>query len=188
VDRSSGSHCGRRICRLRYIDDFIPTHCFRRTPDPVIGAGWIARRRAEAVFAALGRGDWDRVLADLADPVHHVFPGDHPLGGVRHSRAAVGRWFERLARLFPGHEFEVEEVLSKGPPWDLWIVVRWTALLTPAAGPSYENRGTHWIRVRWSRVTHFHAHLDTQRIAEACALMAEAGIEEAAAEPIVDEG
>jgi hypothetical protein len=34
-------------------------------------------------------------------------------------------------------------------------------------------------------VTYFHAFLDTQRIADACRQMAEAGVEEAAAAPIV---
>jgi ketosteroid isomerase-like protein len=152
----------------------------------MIVIGWIARRRAEAVFEALGRGDWDVVLAGLADHVDHVFPGEHPLGGTRHSRDAVRSWFERLGRLFPGHEFELERVISSGPPWDMTLVVRWTARLTPASGPPYENQGTHWIRVRRGRVTHFHAYLDTQRIAEACSEMAAAGIEEAAAAPIVD--
>jgi hypothetical protein len=36
------------------------------------------------------------------------------------------------------------------------------------------------------KVTYFHAYLDTQRIDRACREMAEAGVAEAAAGPIVD--
>jgi ketosteroid isomerase-like protein len=151
----------------------------------MIGAGWIARRRAEATFARLAAGEWDGVVAALAEDVHHLFPGDHPLGGERHTAAAVRSWLERLGRLFPGHEFEVIRVLSAGPPWDLWIAIQWTASLRPVVGEPYANQGAHWIRVRWGRVTYFHAYLDTQRVAAACEEMAKAGIAEAAAPPIV---
>jgi len=48
------------------------------------------------------------------------------------------------------------------------------------------NHGAHWIQIRWGKATYFHAYLDTQRIARSCAEMTDAGIEEAAATPIVD--
>lgn len=147
--------------------------------------GPLVRRRVEAIFALLSRGEWDAIVARLAEDVRHVFPGESPLGGERNSRLAVLRWFERLGRLFPGHEFEVHHVTASGPPWDLWIAVQWTALLRPRAGEPYENDGAHWIRVQLGRVTCFHAYLDTQRIAAACATMAAAGIAEAEAPPIL---
>ena len=54
----------------------------------------IVKRRARNLFAALSRGDWKAATKDLADDVHHVFPGDNALGGERHSREAMERWFE----------------------------------------------------------------------------------------------
>ncbi len=60
----------------------------------------IARRRIHRVFDGLSRGDYSIALNGLADDVHHVFAGDHPLGGERHSRDAVRRWFERVFRLY----------------------------------------------------------------------------------------
>ncbi|HXR30139.1 MAG TPA: hypothetical protein VN752_03230, partial [Solirubrobacterales bacterium] len=45
----------------------------------------IVRRKARDLFAALSRGDWQSATQDLADDVHHVFPGDNALGGERHS-------------------------------------------------------------------------------------------------------
>lgn len=148
--------------------------------------GWLVRRRVEAIFALLSKGEWDAIVAGLAPDAHHVFPGESPLGGERNSRQAVRRWFERLGHLYPGHDFEVHRVSASGPPWNLWIAVRWTATLRPQIGEPYENDGAHWIRVRRGRVTAFHAYLDTQRIAAACRVMAEAGIAEAEAPPILD--
>jgi ketosteroid isomerase-like protein len=146
----------------------------------------MVRRRTRSIFERLSRGDSGSTLGDLAPDVHHVFPGDHPLGGERHSRAAVGRWFERLERLFPGHRFVVHRVLSRGWPWDTWVVVSWTASLEPQVGDPYENDGSHWIRIRWGKATYFCAYLDTQRLAAACRAMAEQGVDEAAAQPIGD--
>jgi ketosteroid isomerase-like protein len=136
------------------------------------------------MFEALSAGDWQTLLDGLAADVHHVFPGDNPLGGERHDRASAGAWFERLGRLYPGHRFEVRSVIAKGWPWRTWVAIAWRAEMTPAHGPPYTNDGTHWIRLRWGKATYFHAYLDTQRIADSCARMAAAGIEEAAAPPI----
>jgi ketosteroid isomerase-like protein len=96
------------------------------------------------------------------------------------------RWFERLGRIYPGHEFEVERVVSRGWPWHTWVSVQWSAQLRPVLGEPYVNHGSHWLRIRWGKATYFHAYLDTQLIAESCARMASAGIEEAQAAPIVD--
>ena len=144
----------------------------------------VVRRRARGAFERLTRGDWPSVVDDLADDVHHVFAGDHPLGGERHSREAVVRWFERLFRLFPGLSFEVHRVASRGWPWSTWVAVEWTDWTTPAAGGDYRNDGAHWIHLRWGKATYVHAYLDSQRVAKACREMAAQGIEEAAAPPI----
>jgi ketosteroid isomerase-like protein len=144
----------------------------------------LVRRRVAGVFAALSAGDWRATLADVAPGVHHVFPGDHPLGGERHDRDALARWFERLDRLFPGHEFEVREIAVHGWPWSTWAAVRWTATLRPASGERYVNEGAHWIGIRWGKVHALHAFLDTQAVARACEQMAGAGVAEATSAPI----
>jgi ketosteroid isomerase-like protein len=146
----------------------------------------LVRRQVRTVFRRLGESDWAPLLADTAEDVHHVFPGEHPLGGERHTRAAVERWFERLGHLFPGHDFKVHRVISRGWPWSTWVAVSWTAYLRPREGEPYENHGTHWIQIRWGKAVYFHAYLDTQLIARACEAMAKAGVAEAAAAPIAD--
>jgi ketosteroid isomerase-like protein len=145
---------------------------------------WFVRRRVHRVFAAITNGDWGEAVRGLSHDVHHVFPGRHPLGGERHDRAAVERWFSRLGRLFPGHSFEVHRVAVTGPPWRMAVAVQWTAQLRPAIGHEYENQGAHWLELTWFRVTAFHAYLDTALVESACAVMAAAGLSEAAAEPI----
>ena len=146
----------------------------------------IVRSRIRAGFEHLNRGDWLRVLEDVAEDVHHVFPGDHALGGERHSREAVARWFGRLFRLFPNPDFDVLHVASRGWPWNTWVAVEWIDRVTPCVGNPYVNEGTHWIGVHWGKVIVIHAYLDSQRVADACRHMSAHGIEEAAAEPIVD--
>jgi hypothetical protein len=40
------------------------------------------------------------------------------LGGSRHTRDAMRRWFERLFRLFPDARFELRAVAVDGWPWN----------------------------------------------------------------------
>jgi len=145
----------------------------------------LVRRRIRETFDALSRGDYSVALDGLADDVHHVFAGDHALGGERHSRDAVRRWFERVFRLYD-LRFDVQRVLVTGPPWDLVEGVEWIGHAAPKAGEPYVNEGAHIIRIRRGRVAYFHAYEDSQKVADACRRMADAGIEEAAAAPIVD--
>jgi ketosteroid isomerase-like protein len=146
----------------------------------------LVRRRTVEMFERLSRGDWEAIAANLDDDVRHVFAGDHPLGGERHSRDAASRWFQRLGRLYPGHALEVHRVISRGWPWSTWVAVEWTAHLRPQQGEPYVNHGAHWIHIRWGKVKYFGAYFDTQRLAAACRDMADRGVEEAAAEPIID--
>jgi ketosteroid isomerase-like protein len=144
----------------------------------------VVRRRVRRVFGHLSSGDWEPILAGLTDDVHHVFPGDNALGGERRSREAVGRWFDRLGRLFPVHEFDVHRISSSGWPGDTWVAVEWSARLGPQQGEPYRNDGAHWIHVRNGKVDAFHAYLDTEKISAACEAMAQAGVDEAAAPPL----
>jgi ketosteroid isomerase-like protein len=144
----------------------------------------IARRKAQATFDALSRGDWESALKDVAPDVHHVFPGDNAIGGERHSKDAVGRWFERLYRLIPDLRFDVQRIAVKGWPWDMVVAVEWSDHGHASDGVAYENEGAHWIRLRRGKATYIHAYLDTEKVTAICDRLARAGIAEAAAEPI----
>ncbi len=120
-----------------------------------------------------------------APDVEHTFSGEHALGGTRHSREALGRWFERLYRLFPGLDFEVKRVLVRGWPWRTVAMIEWVDRARPADGLPYMNEGTHVLRFSWGRLVSLHAYLDTQKVEEVCERLAKEGIEEASAPPIL---
>ena len=144
----------------------------------------IARRKARGVFESLSRGDWKAAIEDVADDVHHVFPGDNAMGGERHSKQAMERWFERVYRLIPDLQFEVREIAVKGWPWDMKVAVEWADHGHASDGVPYKNEGAHWIRLRRGKAVYIHAYLDAEKVTEICRRLAEDGIEEAAAAPI----
>lgn len=99
----------------------------------------IVKRKARGIFASLSEGDWREASVDLADDVHHVFPGDNALGGERHSKAEFERWLQRLFRLIPEIEFEVHDVAVRGWPWDTAVAVEWTDRGSGAAAAGIEE-------------------------------------------------
>jgi ketosteroid isomerase-like protein len=144
----------------------------------------IARRKVTNTFAALSNGDWKAAIEDVADDVHHVFPGDNAIGGERHSKEAMGLWFERVYRLIPDLQFEVRRIAVKGWPWDMMVAVEWADHGHASDGVPYENEGAHWIRLRRGKAVYIHAYLDTEKVTAICRRLAEDGVEEAAAAPI----
>jgi ketosteroid isomerase-like protein len=146
----------------------------------------IVARRIRAVFEAIARRDIDAALADAREDVHHIFPGDNALGGERHSRAAMRRWFERVLHLFPEIEFDVKKVAVRGWPWNTVVLVEWSDRGKGLDGVPYENEGAHAIRLRWGKAEYIHAYLDTEKVTEVCERLASNGVEAAAAPPIMD--
>jgi ketosteroid isomerase-like protein len=144
----------------------------------------ITRRRVRGVFEALGRGDRETALKDVAANVRHVFPGDNAIGGERHSREAMGRWLDRVYRLIPELRFDVHRVAVSGPPWDMTVAVEWSDHGRAADGIPYRNEGAHWIRMRRGKAVYIHAYLDSEKVTEICRRLAAGGIEEASAPPI----
>ncbi len=145
----------------------------------------VVRRKIRAAFSALSRGDADALLAQMSPDVHHTFPGSHALGGERSNREDVAAWLARLFRLFPGLQFHLHALAVDGPPWNTVIGAEWTNTGTLLDGSTYTNAGAHVLRLRWGRLTSFHAYLhDAQESADALARLAAHGITEAAAAPI----
>jgi ketosteroid isomerase-like protein len=136
-------------------------------------------------FGRLSAGDYQTLLMACASNVEHTFSGEHALGGTRHSKEALGRWFERLYSMFPGLNFEVKRVLVRARPWRTVAVVEWVDRARPADGLPYLNEGTHVLRFSWGRLVSLHAYLDKQKVEEVCERLAKEGIEEASAPPIL---
>ena len=146
----------------------------------------IVRQNVRKLFAALGRGDVDYAVAGMARRFEHIFPGDHTLGGVRHTRPGIRAWLQRLMRVLPGIRFQIKHMAVSGAPWNTTVVVEWRDYATLADGTQYVNDGAHAIRLRWGKVIALHAYLDTAVMEEAMRKMTKAGVAEAAAPRIED--
>lgn len=137
-------------------------------------------------FARLSQGDYASMLGGMSPSITHTFSGQHALGGTRHSVAAMGDWFARLFRLFPGLNFEIRSIAVSGWPWLTTVVVEWTDRATPADQSSYVNEGVHVIRLRWGKVVYLRAYLDTAVLMATLEGLAAHGVKEALAAPIED--
>ncbi|MGA2292391.1 nuclear transport factor 2 family protein [Bradyrhizobium sp.] len=146
----------------------------------------IVRRKLRHVFSSLCQGNFEPGLDGLASRFDHVFSGTHALGGTRHTKAGMRRWFARLFLLFPKLDFTIKHIAVCGPPWNTCAMVEWQDTATPADGVPYFNDGTHFLRLRWGKVVSLHAYLDTQVVADTCRRLAEWGLADAAAPPIED--
>lgn len=147
----------------------------------------IVRRQIRKIFAGLSRGDWESALAGMADRFEHIFPGDHALGGVRHTKTGLRAWFQRLFAVHPVLKFEIKHIASSGTPWDTTAVIEWRDRAVMADGDtSYVNDGVHIIRLRWGKIVSLHPYLDTQKYAAALGRLAKSGFAAAGAAPIED--
>jgi hypothetical protein len=86
------------------------------------------------------------ILKDCAADIHHRLGGQHALGGERHDREALGRWFERLGRLGPTLKLTVRDVWIKGWPHNTTIIIRWVGTQTLPDGAPYENHGVQQLK------------------------------------------
>ncbi len=146
----------------------------------------IVRKKLYSVFERLNQGDYDYALQQLAPRFEHVFAGDHTFGGVRHTEASFRKWFERLFKCFPDLRFDVQNIATSGWPWDTLCAVEWIDRATLKDGSAYENRGVHFIRLKWGRLVSIHAYLDTKLLEDACQVASRHGVQEALAAKITD--
>jgi ketosteroid isomerase-like protein len=128
----------------------------------------IVKRIATKNFERVNQRDYAAILKDCVPDIHHRFGGHHALGGERHDRDALGRWFERLGR-----------------PHNTTVIIRWVGSQTLPDGTPYENHGVHIVQMRWGKVVDIDANEDSQLVADSMKIFAAHGIPEALAEPIV---
>ena len=145
----------------------------------------IVKRIATKNFERVNDKDYDALLKDCAPNIHHRFAGQHALGGERHDRETLRRWFQRLGRLCPTLKLTVHDVWVKGLPHNTTIIIRWTGTQTLPDGSPYENHGVHIVRMRWGKVVDIDANEDSQLVAESMKVLAAHGVQEALADPIV---
>ena len=107
-------------------------------------------------------GDYRPTLRLDARDVHLRFPGDSSWSGDFHGKAEVERWLQRFVKV--GLQIFADEIVVKGPPWNMTLCIRGTDYLdTPAGERVYENRYVIWGRVVWGLLKDYEVYEDTQK-------------------------
>jgi ketosteroid isomerase-like protein len=122
-------------------------------------------------FAAVSRGDYERVVAAFDKRATLTFPGDNELGGTFTGREAIRSWFERVFRFFPDLKLEPQVILVEGFPWDTRVATRFRAGAMLPDGSAYQNEGVQLLRLRWGRVIEERLYEDTQAVAKAVGVL-----------------
>ena len=145
----------------------------------------IVKKRIRQSFDQVNAHRWDDLLGSIAPDVDHSFLGAHAIGGRRHDKETLGRWFGRLGRVLPNLELTINHIWVKGPPWNTTVVVQWDGAATLLNGGPYTQHAVHLITLRWGKIHALDVFEDSQEVARALTVQAAAGLEEAAAQPIV---
>ena len=145
----------------------------------------IVKRRIRQAFEQVNRHRWDDLMRSIAPDVHHRFGGVHAIGGERHDRETLRRWFERLARVLPNLHLEIKNIWVEGWPWHTMVFVQWDGTATLLNGGGYSQHAIHVITLRWGKIHELDVFEDSQEVARALVVQAAAGLDEAAAQPIL---
>ncbi len=146
--------------------------------------GYIVKKRIRQTFDHVNNHRWDEAVKAAEPDVHHRVSGTHALGGERHRKEALRRWFERLGRVQPKLHIKVDHIWVTGWPWHTTVFVQWDGTATLLNGEAYVNRGLHVFTLRWGKLHALEEFQDSQAAAHALAAQAAAGIKEAVAEQI----
>ena len=71
---------------------------------------YIVEKEIRKTFDHVNNHRWDEAVKAVAPHVHHRVSGAHALGGERHDKAALRRWFERLGRVQPTLHLTVNNI------------------------------------------------------------------------------
>lgn len=145
----------------------------------------IVEKSIRQSFDHINNHRWDAAVKALAPHVHHRVSGTHALGGERHDKEAMRRWFERFGRVLPSLQLKINKIWVVGWPWHTTVFARWDGTATLLNGDAYVNRGLHVFTLRWGKVYAVEEFFDSQAAAHALAAQAASGLKEAAAEQIV---
>ena len=145
----------------------------------------IVKRKIRQSFEDVNNHRWDELMRSIAPDVHHRFGGVHAIGGERHDRETLRRWFERLARVLPNLRLEIKKIWVEGWPWHTMVFVQWDGTATLVDGGGYSQHAIHVITLRWGKIAALDVFEDSQEVARALVAQAAAGLDEALAQPIL---
>jgi len=127
----------------------------------------------------------EEMMSGLSDKnLEHTFAGDNSLSGTRHDKESVLRWFKRVNIVLPELKFEIIDIQVKGGPANTLVIARWTATCHLLNGEPYENKGVHFISMKWGKAVKFDVYENTKVVSHGLDVQFESGIKEAKAPKI----
>ncbi len=125
---------------------------------------WFVRKQALAAWKLLSDQRLDDIR--LADNVHLVYLGDHPLAADIHGADAVRAWLrDELFGRLPGLRFQVEDMIVEGGPRTTRIATRYAA----TRNGQLVYRGVQFTRIKWGKLAEECILPDTAALAAALA-------------------
>ena len=123
---------------------------------------WLAKKILSRNMARLRAGDYRPSLRLDARDIRFRFPGDSSWATELQGKEELERWLQRFVGV--GLQIFPDEVVVKGPPWNMTLCVRGTDFLKALAGETvYENRYVIWGRMSWGLVKDYEVYEDTQK-------------------------
>ncbi len=126
----------------------------------------------------LNRGDYTLMLKMAHPDFELAFPGENSWATMirptvkGRERHVTHRGIEegtRFAERFvaKGVQFEIEDILVNGPPWNMRIAVRAQSFVPGPTGQpdDYNNRAMLLLDVVWGRLVRWEDYEDTERVA-----------------------
>ncbi|AKU95509.1 hypothetical protein AKJ09_02173 [Labilithrix luteola] len=142
---------------------------------------FIVKQRVKTIFERLNRGDFEFILRQFSPAAEHWFSGQHALSGVRRKPELRDKWYQRLAAVFPGLQFEVQKIVVSGWPWRTFVAVEWKDRVFDIKGIELTpNQGMFMLTLSWGRAVEFHVYCDTQGLAQNLEVIAGQGLAQAA--------
>ena len=133
---------------------------------------WIVGRAVRMLIGRLNSGDSRTIMRTFASDAHFVFPGRSSFAGDHRGSPAIEAWLERFTALRP--TFVVHDVAVAGPPWNMRVFFRFTDRIPTPGGGEYSNEGMEYMRIRWGKTREQRVYLDTQKVADFDAQLAQA--------------
>jgi ketosteroid isomerase-like protein len=146
---------------------------------------FVVKQIVRGSFKRLSQGDYRAATDLMSEKCHYHFIGRHALGGHRHSRALITKWFERFLRILPGFQFVPVNVLVNGWPWKTVVVVKLQVAWKRPDGRPYENVALQMVTLKWFKAVDILTIDDSQGFGALLTELAQNfGVAEAAAPPL----
>jgi len=117
------------------------------------------------VFAAMGRGDKQRLLALVAEDMEWIIPGeDWPLAGTHRGHAGLADLLQKASEMVETSFPEPPEFVAQG---DRVLVVGFATGKIKATNKPFKDNWVFDITVRNGKLTNIREYIDTQALARA---------------------